>query len=372
MKRLIVVSMLVMVIIALIVGCAKSPSTPTSNPAPAPVTPTSATAQAPGPTITLKWTQSTGEREHDAVRYFTNLVTERSNGRIKFDIIWGGALTKTGEEVEATGRGLADMTTVSTASSPEKFILSNVTYVVPFNTRDPRLMLQIGDKLFKEIPEMDAEFEKYNVKRLFNTPFASYEMQSMLPVKSLADLKGLKVACIGSTMPGWFETIGAVPIAMGVPDRYSAFQTGMIKAEVFPLKFGESFKWTDLAKYVTIVGMGTNLSLAPAVNIDVWNKFSPADQQLILDASKNAADWWVNISVEDEAKLRDDWEKNLGITFFELPQADKAAWCDKLKGLPYAWAKEWDAKGYPATKTLDALLRLSKEAGYTYPIEFTK
>jgi TRAP-type C4-dicarboxylate transport system substrate-binding protein len=374
MKRVIIIGVVVLTIFTLSLGCSNKTSTlssPAASPSPA-STSTSVSPASAAPKITFKFTKGTGERKNDPIRHFADLLSERSNGRITLDVIWGGALAKPGEEVEAIGRGLAEMGEISTASNPEKFILSNITYSVPFNTRDTKQMLEIGDKLFQAVPEMDQEFEKYNTKRLWNDVFASYELQSTVPIKSLADLKGLKIACIGSTMPRWFEKIGAVPVAMGVPDRYSAFQTGMIQAEVFPLSYAASFKWTDIAKYATILGLGTNLSLAPAINIDAWNKLSPSDQQLILDVSNEAAAWNANQAMVDESQVRNDWETNLGVTFYDLPAADKAAWAQELITEPYDWAKEWDAKGYAATKTLNAFLQISKDVGYTYPVEWSK
>lgn len=333
----------------------------------------SACKAAETPAMTLRATTNVPATQPPslAMKYWGDLVTERTDGRISFEYLWGGALTKAGEEIEAIQRGVANAGFYCVGYYPAKMILNGVSYVVPLDTPDARLMLKAYDKLIEKVPELDAEIEQYNQKRMFNIVFGSYEMLSIKPVKTLADMKGLKVAVIGATMPRWFEAIGAVPIAMGAPDRYTALQTGLIDAEVLPLGPTDPFAWTDIAKHCTWVNLGSVMLGPMVMNTDDWNKLSSKDQKIVLEAAREAAQWNADKTMEQEATVKTKWE-GLGVTFYTLSDADKTAWAEALKNIPYDWAAEWDAKGLAATKTMDAYLKAIEDLGYKYPIKWAK
>jgi TRAP-type C4-dicarboxylate transport system substrate-binding protein len=306
-----------------------------------------------------------------AMKYMGDLITNRTNGRIKFEYHWGGALTKAGEELEAVQRGIAHIGFYAVGYYPSKMILNGVSYVVPFNPPDARLVLKIYEKLAKELPELPGEIDQYNQKLMFYIAFGSYEMLSTKPVKTLADMKGLKVAVIGATMPKWFEAVGAVPISMPAPDRYQALQTGLIGAQVLPVGPSDPFKWTDVAKHCTLVNIGAVILAPVVINTDTWKKLSSEDKKLFLEAAKEAAQWNADKTMEEEASIIAKW-KRLGVTFYTLSDSDKKAWADSLKYVPYDWADLWDKKGLPATKILDAYLKAAEALGYKYPVKWMK
>lgn len=306
-----------------------------------------------------------------AMKYWGDLITKRTNERIKFEYHWGGALTKAGEELEAVQRGVANVGFYAVGYYPTKMVLNGVSYVVPFNSPDARLVLKIYESLVKELKELPAEIEQYNQKLMFYIAFGSYELLSTKPVKTLADMKGLKVAVIGATMPKWFEAIGAVPISMPAPDRYQALQTGLIDASCLPFGPSDPFKWTDVAKHCTLINLG-GVILAPVVmNTDDWKKLSSEDQKIVLEAAKEAGRWNADITMEEEASIIAKW-KGLGVTFYTLSDSDKRVWAEALKYVPYDWAATWDKKGLSATKTIDAYLKMAEELGYKYPIKWMK
>jgi len=306
-----------------------------------------------------------------AMKYWGDLITKRTNERINFRYFWAGALTKAGEELEAVQSGMANVGFYAMGYYPSKMVLNGVSYVVPFNPPDPRLLFKIYEKLAKEVPELGAELEQYNQKLMFYIPFASYEVLSTKPVKTLADLKGIKIGVIGATMPKWLEAVGAVPISMPSPERYQSLQTGIIDASCMGFGPHDPFKLTDIAKHCTLVNLGSVI-LAPLVlNTDDWKRLSPEDQKLFLEAGKEAGQWIADKTMEEEEAIKAKW-KGQGVTFYTLSDSEKRTWAEALKYVPYDWASTWDKKGLAATKTLDAYLKAAEEVGYRYPVRWMK
>ena len=306
-----------------------------------------------------------------AMKHWGDLVTKRTNGRIKFNYLWGGALTKAGEEIPAIEKGLANAGFFTAPYYPGKMVLNSISFTVPFDTADPRVMLKMYYRVAEEVPEFVAEVEKNNLKEIYPFIFGSYELLSTKPMKTLADMKGKKIAVIGATFPKWFEAIGAVPISMPAPDRYTGLQTGLIDGQVLPLGPTDAFKWMEIAKNCTLIHLGCVILGSTVMNADDFGKLSPGDQKIVLEAGKETAQWNADQVVDDEARIKEKWKK-MGVVFYTLSDADKQAWAEQLKYVPYDWAKEWDAKGVAATKTLNAYLNASRELGHQYPVEWAK
>ena len=363
--------LLILAALPLMSACAEPAPAPAPAPGPPPGPPP---APEPTPTMLLRVVASVPAQDKTAqtTELWGKLVTERTNGRVTFEYLWGGSLTKRGEELDAISSGIANAGHCPIPYFPDKLVLNNASYAVPFNTPDITQMKEALDKLIARAPELATEFEDFNMKLIFYPIFGSYEMLSVRPVSTLADFKGLKVACIGSTLPKMFEAVDAAPVAMGVADRYSALQTGIIEAEVLSIPITEAFKYTDICKHCSLVNMGTHWSANSIVmNLDDWKKLSPEEQKIVMEAGEEAAQWHADSSIEDESGILKLWEER-GVKFYQLSDADRKEWAQRVSFMPYEWAKEWDAKGYPATKVLEAFLKATDEVGYKYPVEWTK
>lgn len=306
-----------------------------------------------------------------ALNYWGDLVTKETQGRVKFNYLWGGSLTKAGEELPAIQKGVANAGFYTSPYYPEKMVLNSISFVVPFDTPDPELMLKMYYKVLEEVPEVVQEIEQYNLRLIYPFVFGSYELLSTKPVKTIADMKGLKAAVIGATFPKWFEAIGAVPISMPAPDRYTALQTGLIDASILPIGPSDAFKWTDVAKNCTLINLGCVVLGPTVMNAADFKKLSPEDQKIVLEAGKKTALWNAKQSAEEDARLMEKW-KGQGVAFHRLSEGDMKAWAEQLKYVPYDWAKEWDAKGHAATKTLEAYLKAAKSSGHKYPVDWAK
>jgi TRAP-type C4-dicarboxylate transport system substrate-binding protein len=306
-----------------------------------------------------------------ALKYWGDLVTKNTHGRVKFNYLWGGSVTKAGEEIPAIQKGVVDAGFFTAPYYPGKMVLNSISFVVPFDTPDPRLMLKMYYRVVEEVPEFVAEIEQYNLKLIYPFVFGSYEMLSRKPVKTLADMKGLKAAVIGATFPKWFEAIGAVPISMPAPDRYTARQTGLIDASILPLAPSDAFKWTDVAKNCTLIHLGCVVLGSTVMNADDFKNLSPEDQKVVLEAGKQTARWSADQTAEEDARIMEKWKRQ-GVAFYTLSASDMHAWAEQLKHVPYDWAKEWDAKGHAATKTLESYLKAARDLGYKYPVDWVK
>ncbi len=102
------------------------------------------------------------------------------------------------------------------------------------------------------------------------------------PVRTLQDIKGLKIRVASKSGGDMVKAWGAIPVFSPVTEMYNSIQTGVVDGVVIDPGAAIAFKLTEICNYVT-VGMDSILtSFALVMNRDAWNKL-PADQKAVID-----------------------------------------------------------------------------------------
>jgi tripartite ATP-independent transporter DctP family solute receptor len=160
---------------------------------------------------------------------------------------------------------------------------------------------------------------------------------SKKPVKSVDDLKGLKIRMMGN--PIFVDTMNALGgngIAMGFDQLYSAMQTGVVDgAENNPPSY-ESGKHFQVAKYYSL----TEHLIIPELLVfsrPSWDKLSKDDQALIMKFAREAQLEQRRLWVEREAQSM-DLIKKAGIEVLTFTPDQKKQFQDAVKPV-------WDKYG---------------------------
>ena len=155
------------------------------------------------------------------------------------------------------------------------------------------------------------------------------------PIKSIADLKGLKIRVIGNPMfVDMANALGANGVAMGYDQVFSALQTGVIDgAENNPPSFVFDNHY-QVAKYYTL----TQHLIVPEMLVYSragWDQLSADDQALMKKLSREAQADARELWNKTEADAMDRMKK-AGIEI--IPIADKTPFRDAVKPV-------WDKYG---------------------------
>jgi tripartite ATP-independent transporter DctP family solute receptor len=157
------------------------------------------------------------------------------------------------------------------------------------------------------------------------------------PIKSIADLKGMKIRVIGNPIfIDMANAMGGNGVAMGYDQVFTALQTGVVDgAENNPPSFVFDNHY-QVAKYYTI----DEHLIVPEMLVmskKIWDSMSKEDQALVTKFAKEAQ--------QEERTLWAAYEKQAmekaraaGIQIFEVSAADKKAFQDAVKPV-------WDKYG---------------------------
>jgi tripartite ATP-independent transporter DctP family solute receptor len=163
------------------------------------------------------------------------------------------------------------------------------------------------------------------------------------PIKTVADLKGMKIRVIGNPIfVDMANAMGGNGVAMGYDQVFSALQTGVIDgAENNPPSFVFDNHY-QVAKFYTL----DEHLIVPEMLVfskKIWDSMSKEDQALLMKFAKEAQQEERKLWTEYEAKAMEK-AKAAGIQIIEVSAADKKAFQDAVKPV-------WDKYGpkYAAT-----------------------
>ena len=175
------------------------------------------------------------------------------------------------------------------------------------------------------------------------------------PIRTLADLKGLKVRAPTRMTNRYLAALGATPVGMPVPQVGDALSKGVIDGAVVPYEVVPAVKIQELVKFHSETD-SSEPAFYTSTFILAMNKARydglPADLKRVIDANSGQA----VSGMAGRAFLQADGEgKKLTAknTTNVIPKEELAQWKKLGQPLEAAWVGEMNAKGLPGQKMLD-------------------
>lgn len=131
--------------------------------------------------------------------------------------------------------------------------------------------------------------EKFGAKVLTLWPFGPQVFYCNTAVKSLDDIKGLKVRSFTPSMAALIQHLGATPVTLPFSEVYPALQRGVANCGVTSPTSGNSGKWPEVTSYFLPLSVSGSVQ-GHFMNLAYWNKFSPAEQAKIAAEFKRMED----------------------------------------------------------------------------------
>ncbi|WP_275785899.1 TRAP transporter substrate-binding protein [Pararhizobium gei] len=242
----------------------------------------------------------------EAVKYMGELVSERTNGRIKIEVMNNATLGSEKDTIEQTRFGVIDMNRVNAA--PFNNLVPETTVLgLPFLFRSTEHMHKtvdgpIGDQVL-------AAFEPHGLIGLaFYDSGARSFYTTKKRIEKLADLKGMKIRVQQSDL--WIammEAFGANPTPMPMGEVYSSLETGVVDGAENNWPSYESARHFEVAKNYTLTEHSLNPEILVISKI-AWDKLTPEDQTVLRTAAKDSVgkmrELWTAREKASEEKVR--------------------------------------------------------------------
>jgi TRAP-type C4-dicarboxylate transport system substrate-binding protein len=231
------------------------------------------------------------------------------------------------------------------------------------------LATKVNLDVYEKFPYLREIFEtKFNQKWLGVFTYEDYDLFSTLPVRTLKDVERRKIGCAGLPCP-WLSKVGVVPVKSGFNEAYSSMQTGVYDGFVGFLTGYHGYKFFEVAKHFTYVGLGCTSGGSLTVNMDLWKSLPKEVQDIMIEVGKQYPYEVAKEIMRRRAVIKDVLLKN-GVQFHTLSLEDKRAWMKARGNMANDKAKEADKMGMPGSAVLKYYVEALAKAGYEWPIKW--
>jgi len=242
-------------------------------------------------------------------------VKARTAGRVEIQSFANGQLGSSRDMIEAVANGTQHMITEGAANFGA-WIPSISVVEAPYIWRDPQHLIKALNGPL--LAQYNDQLVKARGMRILGAVYygTRHVTTSDKPVKSVADMKGLKIRVPeNDVFKAMAESWGARPTPMNFNELYLALKQGVVDAQENPLPTIKSGKFAEVQKYIVLTGHIMTPRLV-VVNEAAWQKVAPADRKAVEDALK-AGMAWADEQIQAQEKSLLDEFKAAGVTLIQ-------------------------------------------------------
>ncbi len=277
---------------------------------------------------------------------FAQLVAEKSGGDIEIRVFPSSQLGGQKDLIEGLIYGTVDMALVGTAVLGQ-FQPQISIFDLPFLFQDrPHAYASldsVGMDLGKALEPKGIKLLGYmenGIRHLTN---------NVRPVKTPEDMKGLKIRVMTNKIfVEMMKVLGASPTPMAFGELYSAMQQGTVDGQENPSAHIFTKRFFEVQKYASLTAHA--YSPEPmVVSMASWSRLTPAQQDILKAAAKEAIAWQRDLSTKMDQEY---WDKIKATGKIEVIEVDRDKFMEATRPVYKQFA---DVVGQDNIDKIDAL-----------------
>jgi TRAP-type C4-dicarboxylate transport system substrate-binding protein len=263
---------------------------------------------------------------------FAKEIERRTDGKVQITSFPAGTLTKAPQCYDGVVKGISDMGNSCFAYTRGRFpVMSAVD--LPMGYKNGTVATRVANEFAKSVNPKELQ----DVKVLYVHAHGPGLLHTKKPVRTLEDLKGMKIRATGLSAKV-VEALGGVPVAMGQGGTYEALKKGVVEGTLSPMEVLKGWKQGEVIKYTTeCYSVGYTTAMFIVMNKAKWNAL-PADVKKVIDDTSNG---WVLVHgqtwdlTDQEGR---NFTKKLGNKLISLSDAESARWRNAVEPVIKAYA----------------------------------
>ncbi len=298
----------------------------------------------------------------DQYRVWAKLIEERTQGRVKINMLWSNSLFSMTEALQSVNAGVADLGFGTGAYYPSQ-LPTLLSLEHAYNATDVWVgMKALSNLVFKDDTAIQNEYKANGVIAVIPYGSGTFQWFCNGDWKSSADFKGKVGRTMGGARKTWYENMGLKPIFLPVTDIYEAVQRGTVWGYENTLNLSNDLKLFEVTKTLAVLNSGVVMSSYTVMNLKKFNALSKEDQKIMIDTG---IEWAQNnmarALIDKEAQLVKEWKEKRGVQVV-YPAAEDVAKMRKMgRDAAMELAVSLDKKNAPNGHALNTLKLLWKE-----------
>ena len=189
-----------------------------------------------------------------------------------------------------------------------------------------------------------------------------YGIHTAKPVKTLEELRTLKIRAAGPSLPV-AKALGLNVVPLPANETYEAAQRGTVDGSVFPWEAMTSFRLNELLKgHIAVPGGLGAPSFVIVANQKAFDNLTPQNKAALMKAGSEAGSALMGKAWQAADDHGRDDAKQKGQTIEVVGAAEFEKWKPLLQTVTDDWIKKANGKGYDGRKLLDDLQAMVKAA----------
>lgn len=263
-----------------------------------------------------------------AVKHLQEIIEKETQGKIKITYYPNAQLGSDTEILNSCIAGDIDMDLMSGALL-QSMVPESCLFNVPFLNQASDLeaiIKTMTDGAFRDA--FDACYEEAGLKLMVLSLGQSFEVNTKNPVRSIEDLKGLKIRTVqGESYMAVYSALGANPTPMAYSEVYTALQQGVVDGHDQMLGNILNVKFYEQAPYIMMTDHNFG-SFTIVMNKAKFDGLPAAYQVFMENICDYMSDYLTRAFVDGTASNRADLEA-LGVEFYDLSDEERAAMIDE-------------------------------------------
>ncbi len=273
-------------------------------------------------------------------------IEKRSAGKVKISVFPGGTLTPADQCYDGVVKGISDIGMSAFAYTRGRFPQMEVLDL-PLGYPNGRVATRVANDFYLAMkPKALA-----NVKVLYLHAHGPGLLHTKKPVKTLEDLKGMKIRSTGFSAKV-VSALGGVPVAMPQGETYEALSKGIADGTIGPIEVLKGWKQGEVIKSTTdCFDVGYTTAFFVVMNLKKWNSLPPDVRKVFEDVSRE----WIDVhgNAWDEAdKEGRAFTKSLGNQVIPLSAQESARWKKAVRPTIDEYVKDAEKKGALGRKSV--------------------
>jgi tripartite ATP-independent transporter DctP family solute receptor len=259
---------------------------------------------------------------------FKDIVEKNSGGKLKVNLILGGALGSDRANISAIQGGSLEMASMNSgifASQVKDFGV----FDFPFLFASTKEADAVVDGPFGK--KMHAKLEEKGLIGL-----AYYELafrhitNGKRAINKVSDIEGLKLRVIPNPINvDWAKALGANPTPLPFPELYAALEQGAVDGQENPIPTINGAKLYEVQKHMVLTSHQYNPQ-SVVISKKFWDTLSAGEKKVVANAAAESAKFQRETSRNLEASLLANLKKN-GMQVTQLTESEMAILRDKMK-----------------------------------------
>jgi TRAP-type transport system periplasmic protein len=276
-------------------------------------------------------------------------VEKVTNGRVKFTMLPKHPSAPPGT-FDAVRDGLVDLSYVTASYTPARHVLPLMPEL-PGSGETALINSVAYSRIYWKHFHKVGEYK--GVKLLGVFTHGPGQMFTKKPVRSIADVQGLKIRTGGGIAEKVARALGASAFVKPAPESYELLSSGVADGVFFPLESIISFKLDTVLEQATLFPGGMYSSaFGLFMNEDKWNKLTRQDQEAIEKIAGEHVARLAGRSWDEADKKGLDALRKSGVKIVHADAAFVAEVQKRSAPITDDWIKKASAKGVDAAAIL--------------------